>query len=191
MQTIIQGLHYGARRLWKQLGFTLLAVLTLSLGLGANTAIFRVVDAVFFRVLADKESAPPVVALTGLAQTAPSDNEVIAKAEEYLNALARLNRFNGVVLIARDGKTLVSKSYGMANVEDAVPNTPQTRFPIASITKTFTATAVLMLQERGKLSVQDAICKHLPDCPAAWQAITIHHLLTHTSGIPDYSDLPD
>jgi CubicO group peptidase (beta-lactamase class C family) len=108
-----------------------------------------------------------------------------------MNALARLNRFNGVVLVARDGKVLVTRNYGMANLEDSVPNTQQTRFPIASMTKTFSATAVMMLQERGKLSVTDLICKHLSDCPTAWQQITIHHLLTHTSGIPDYTDFPD
>lgn len=132
-----------------------------------------------------------LLAATCVAQTAPSDEEIVAKVDEYMNALARLNRFNGAVLVERDGRALVSRSYGMANFEDAVPNTLQTRFPIASMTKTFTATAVMMLQERGKLSVRDLICKHLSDCPAAWQQITIHHLLTHTSGIPDYTDFPD
>jgi CubicO group peptidase (beta-lactamase class C family) len=132
-----------------------------------------------------------LLAATCVAQTAPSDHEIVAKADAYMNALARLNRFNGVFLVAREGKVIVSRSYGMANFEDAVPNTQQTRFPIASMTKAFTATAVMMLQERSKLSVRDLICKHLSDCPAAWQQITIHHLLTHTSGIPDYTDFPD
>src|SRR5689334_6103265 len=90
-----------------------------------------------------------------VAQTAPADQEIVAKTDQYMNALARLNRFNGVILVARDGRVLVTRSYGMANFEDSVPNTPQTRFPIASMTKTFTATAVMMLQERGKISVQD------------------------------------
>ena len=132
-----------------------------------------------------------LLAATCLAQTAPADKQIVTKTDEYMNALARLNRFNGVFLVARDGKMLVSRSYGMANFEDSVPNTQQTRFPIASMTKTFTATAIMMLQERSKLSVRDLICKHLADCPPAWQQITVHHLLTHTSGIPDYTDSPD
>jgi CubicO group peptidase (beta-lactamase class C family) len=130
-------------------------------------------------------------AATCIAQTAPDDKQIITKTDEYMKALARLNRFNGVVLVARGGKVLIRRSYGMANFEDAVPNTQLTRFPIASMTKTFTATAVMMLQERGKLSVTDLICKYLSDCPTAWQQITVHHLLTHTSGIPDYTDFPD
>jgi CubicO group peptidase (beta-lactamase class C family) len=132
-----------------------------------------------------------LVTATCLAQTAPSDKEIVTKTDEYMNALAGLHRFNGVILLAREGKVLVSRSYGMANFEDAVPNTQQTRFPIASMTKTFTATAVMMLQEHAKLNVQDSICKYLSDCNPTWQQITIRHLLTHTSGIPDYSDFPD
>ena len=72
----------------------------------------------------------------------------------------------------------------MANVELNVPNTPNTVFRLASITKQFTATAIMMLQERGKLNVNDPFCKYLTDCPAAWQPITIRQLMTMTSGIP-------
>lgn len=63
---------------------------------------------------------------------------------------------------------------------------PDTRFRIASLTKQFTALAVLILQEQGKLEVSDLVCTHLPNCPAAWRAITIEHLLTHTAGLYDY-----
>jgi CubicO group peptidase (beta-lactamase class C family) len=73
----------------------------------------------------------------------------------------------------------------MANVELDVPNTPNTVFRLASLTKQFTATAIMMLQERGKLNVNDQFCKYLTDCPAAWQPITIRHLLTMTHGIPN------
>ncbi len=79
----------------------------------------------------------------------------------------------------------------MANYELNVPNTPQTVFRIGSITKQFTAMAIMMLQERGKLNVNDPICKYLENCPAAWQPVTIRHLLTNTSGILSYTDLPD
>lgn len=111
--------------------------------------------------------------------------------EDYMNAAVKLERFNGYVLIAKDGKTVFSKGYGMANYEDEVPNTLHTKFRLASITKSFTAIAVLMLQEKGKLSLQDSVCKYLTDCPEAWKPITIQHLLSHTSGIPDYVATPN
>lgn len=120
-----------------------------------------------------------------------SAQQIAAKVDEYMNAAVRVNRYSGSVLVARDGQPIISKGYGMANYELEVPNTPQTVFRIGSITKPFTATAVMMLQERGKLNVNDSICKYLSDCPAAWQPVTIRHLLTHTSGIPDYVSLPD
>ena len=120
-----------------------------------------------------------------------SAQQTVAKVEEYMNAAVRVNRFSGSILVARDGQPEISKGYGMANYELDVPNTPRTVFRIGSITKTFTATAIMMLQEHGKLSVSDSICKHLPDCPTAWQPITIRHLLTHTLGITNFTALPD
>jgi CubicO group peptidase (beta-lactamase class C family) len=123
--------------------------------------------------------------------TAPSAQQIAAKIDEYMNAATKVDRFSGSVLVARDGTPVVSKGYGMASIELDVPNTPQTVFRLGSITKQFTAMAIMMLQERGKLTVGDSICKHLADCPAAWQTITIRHLLTHTSGIPNYTALPD
>jgi CubicO group peptidase (beta-lactamase class C family) len=116
--------------------------------------------------------------------TALSAREITAKVDEYMKSAVEVERFSGSILIARDGQPIISKSYGMANVELDVPNTPNTVFRLASITKQFTAVAIMMLQERGKLSVNDPFCKYLTDCPAAWQPITIRHLLTMTSGIP-------
>jgi CubicO group peptidase (beta-lactamase class C family) len=113
-------------------------------------------------------------------------NDLTPKFDEYTVSEVKAGRFRGVILIARDGKVLITKAYGLANVENDVPNTPQTRFRIGSLTKQFTAMAILILQERQALNVQDSICKYFPQCPAAWQPITIHHLLTHTSGLPDY-----
>lgn len=124
------------------------------------------------------------------AQTAATQDFTV-RADEYLSELAKGHRFSGAVLIARDGRVLLSKGYGMANYETDTPNTPQTKFRLGSITKQFTAMAVLMLQERGKLSVQDSVCKYVAECPAAWQPITIHHLLTHTSGIWNFTSAPD
>jgi CubicO group peptidase (beta-lactamase class C family) len=123
--------------------------------------------------------------------TAPSGQQIAAKVDEYMNAAVKIDGFSGSILVARDGQPIVSKSYGMANIELNVPNTPQTVFRVASVTKQFTATAIMMLQERGKLNVNDPICKYLADCPATWQPITVHQLLVHTSGIPSYTGLPD
>jgi CubicO group peptidase (beta-lactamase class C family) len=92
--------------------------------------------------------------------------------------------FMGAVLVARDSEVLFSKGYGMANLELGVPNTPATKFRLASVSKQFTAAAILRLEEQGKLRVGDRIKQYLPEAPAAWDSITFHHLLTHTSGIP-------
>ncbi len=121
-----------------------------------------------------------------------SNQEIASKVDEYMNALYSVKNFGGAVLVARDGKAIVSRGYGLADAELNVPNTAQTKFRIGSLTKQFTAAAILLLQERGKLNVRDGICKYLTaDCPAAWQPLTIHQLLTHTSGIPNITELPD
>jgi len=108
-----------------------------------------------------------------------------AAVDAYLRTLSRQGGFSGAALVARDGKVLLSKGYGPANREWDIPNTPRTRFRIGSITKQFTAAAILLLQERGKLSVSDPLGNYLEDCPQTWRDVTIHHLLSHTSGIPD------
>lgn len=120
-----------------------------------------------------------------------SNKQIISNIETYLKAAMQHDQFCGSVLVAKDGVPILNKGYGMANYELNVPNTPKTVFHIASITKQFTAMAIMLLQERGKLSVHDSIGKYLDNCPAVWQPITVHHLLTHTSGIPNMSSLPD
>jgi CubicO group peptidase (beta-lactamase class C family) len=132
-----------------------------------------------------------LLAVNGAAQTKVSNQDLTARVDEYLNALVKQDRFSGAVLLARDGKVLLSKGYGMANFEDETPNTPQTKFRLGSITKQFTAMATLILQERGKLSVQDSVCKYIENCPSGWQPVTIRHLLTHTSGIPNMTSFPE
>jgi CubicO group peptidase (beta-lactamase class C family) len=99
--------------------------------------------------------------------------------------------FSGSVLVSLDGQILLSSGYRYANWELNVPNTSSTIFRLTSLTKPFTALAIMLLQERGQLDVNDPICRYLVDCPTAWQPITIHHLLTHTSGIPDYAAFPN
>lgn len=125
------------------------------------------------------------------AAQAPTDEQISAKADEYMAAAEKIDKFSGTILIARNGKPVVSKGYGMANYEWGIANTPQTVFRLGSITKQFTAAAVMLLQERGKLSVNDAVCKYVAECPAAWEPITIKQLLSHTSGIPNYTAFPD
>ncbi len=117
-------------------------------------------------------------------------DEIPAQLSAYMDAAAKVENFNGSVLVAKDGQILFAKGYGLANAEHEIPNTPETKFRLGSLTKQFTATAILILQDQDKLKVEDLISKYLTDAPTAWEKITIHHLLTHTSGIPSYTDDP-
>ncbi|NUW39221.1 serine hydrolase [Nonomuraea rhodomycinica] len=107
------------------------------------------------------------------------------RMDALVSAYAELGRFSGAVLVARGDRRLFAKGYGHADHEHGVPNTPATPFRIGSQTKTFTAIALLQLQERGRLRVTDPIARHLPGYPHGTR-ITLHHLLCNTSGIPDY-----
>ncbi|HEY0100075.1 MAG TPA: serine hydrolase [Pyrinomonadaceae bacterium] len=145
-------------------------------------------------VVLQNSFVPSISAQTPNASPASSTltaQQLAVKVDEYMNAAAKAEGFSGSILVARDGSTVASKGYGLANIELNVPNTPQTVFRLASLTKQFTALAIMMLQERGKLSTGDSICKYLDACPATWQPITIRQLLTHTSGIPNYTSFPD
>ncbi len=113
--------------------------------------------------------------------------DIAGKADAYLTTWANQGRFSGVVLIAKDGKVVLRKGYGMANFELSTPNTPETVFRIGSITKMFTAFSILQLEERGKLKVSDPAIRYVPEIPSGWSAITIHQLLCHMSGIPEFT----
>jgi CubicO group peptidase (beta-lactamase class C family) len=115
----------------------------------------------------------------------------VSKMEQAVQSRLPDNSFMGTVLVARGEKILLNKGYGFANLEWEIANTPTTRFRIGSITKQFTAASILLLEERGRLSVNDPVRTHLPDAPAAWDKVTIFHLLTHTSGIPSFTSFPD
>lgn len=125
----------------------------------------------------------------GLSNDAPGETAVssnqIAQIDAHLSQLAQEQAFSGAVLIAQDGEKLLNKGYGLADAEQQIPNDSQTRFRVHWITMQFTATGILMLQADGKLDVQDPICDTIPNCPDQWQSITIHHLLTHSSGLSD------
>lgn len=105
--------------------------------------------------------------------------------QEYVDK----KQFMGSVLVARGDQILFSKGYGEANLEWHIPNAPTTKFRLGSITKQFTAASILLLEERGKLKVDDPLKKYMTDAP--WDTITLKHLLTHTSGVPSVTSLPD
>lgn len=125
----------------------------------------------------------PLAAAHGQANT---PDPRIGRMREYLAAAAGLGQLNGSVLVAENGALLVDTAYGFANMELEVRNTPDTRFRVASVSKQFTAMAVAMLAEAGRLQIGDPISKYLDSLPPEWSGITIHHLLRHTSGISDY-----
>ena len=106
------------------------------------------------------------------------------KVDALFAAVAQGPGPGAAVLVVRDGKIIHEKGYGMANLEQGTPCTPQTRFRIVSLTKAFTAMAVMILHERGVLHIDDAIGKYLPDYPKG-DKITIRQLLTHTSGVQE------
>jgi D-alanyl-D-alanine carboxypeptidase len=111
--------------------------------------------------------------------------------EDYLKqqVLPRGN-FRGSVLVQKDGEVLFEKGFGLAVEGWGIPNSPDTIFEIASLTKQFTAAAILQLVESGKVELDDPVTKYYKDAPDSWARITIHQLLTHTSGIPN-NDLKD
>lgn len=138
------------------------------------------------------------VALTVLLLTsgltcpgATAKDDFRARADARMKSFVERDKFSGSVLVARGGKVLFEKGYGLANREWATPNSPLTKFRIASLTKQFTAAAILILQEQGKLKVTDAISGYVADLPPEWRRITIHQLLTHTSGLPEYTSPPE
>src|SRR5580693_9016510 len=114
-----------------------------------------------------------------------------ARLDQIAQSYATNNHFMGTVLVAKADQVLLSKGYGMANLEWDILNSPSTKFRLGSVTKQFTAASILLLQERGKLKVEDPVKKYMPDAPAAWDKITIFHVLTHTSGIPSFTGFAD
>src|SRR5215471_14832934 len=117
------------------------------------------------------------------------------KESSTLKRLAHDDLFEGSVLVARNGRVLLEGGFGMADRGLLTPNGPTTRFRIGSVSKQFTAMAILMLEKRNRLHVSDPVCAHLPACPQAWEQVTIQQLLNHNAGIENYpydqSDAPD
>lgn len=120
-----------------------------------------------------------------LGQTRPERIDALMKLyQEY-------GQFDGTVLVAEKGKVIYKKGFGLANREWNIPNQPDTRFRLGSITKQFTSMLVLQLAQQGKLKLEGKISEYLPDYPKkTGDRVTLHHLLTHTSGIPGYTEFP-
>ncbi|MDH7513783.1 MAG: serine hydrolase [Clostridiales bacterium] len=123
--------------------------------------------------------------------SSPVEKDTAAALLAYLDAANKNWNFQGSVLAARDGDVVLKRGVGLADVKADRLNTPSTRFLVGSITKTFTAAAVLQLEERGLLSLKDPVVKHLSGYPKKTGArMTIHHLLSHTSGVPELAAAP-
>ena len=136
----------------------------------------RVVVAISFLV--------PVQA--GAASLAPADLQ--PRVDEFVQAEMLREKVPGVAVgIFQHGEIIMAKGYGYSNIELQVPVSPETMFQSASVGKQFTAVAVMLQVQDGKLDLDESITNYFPDAPASWQLITVRNLLNHTSGIPDYS----
>ncbi|WP_298467326.1 serine hydrolase [uncultured Erythrobacter sp.] len=129
--------------------------------------------------------SPALAAFAALPATAQDAERMVEVVEEEVEAGA----FMGAVLVAKDGTVLVDQAWGSANLELSVDNSSLTKFRIGSVTKQFTAASILLLQEQGKLTLDDPISQHMEGTPEAWSGITLRHLLHHTAGLPNVTSL--
>lgn len=132
-------------------------------------------------------------AVPGRAEQAPPPRApaAVPTLGPWLEAEAAAGRFSGAVLVAEGDRVIHRAAHGFADRGKGVPLAPEHRFRIASVSKQFTAAAILRLQDKGVLSVDDPVCRWIEPCPEAWRSVTIHHLLSHQSGVPDLMSRPD
>jgi CubicO group peptidase (beta-lactamase class C family) len=122
----------------------------------------------------------------------PAAQDKVRAVDALLTSYHEAGIFNGAALVSDNGKVMLKKGYGFADFEWKIPNTPDTKFRIGSITKQFTATVVMQLVEEGKLSLDATLSSLLPYYRTdTGSKVTLHHLLSHTSGIPSYTGLPN
>jgi CubicO group peptidase (beta-lactamase class C family) len=146
-------------------------------------------------MMADFKKARGRIVATVLLLGAPaifarnSDEKSAAAVDEVFSDLARPGSPGCALSVYRDGKIVYAKGYGLANIEENVPITPQSVFDIGSTSKQFTAASILLLEKQGKLSINDDVRKYIPELPSYGQKITILNLLNHTSGLRDYLTL--
>ena len=134
------------------------------------------------------------MAATGQASAAAQvrpEGQFSGQAEVLMKDYVQGELFTGTVLVARDGKPIFRKAYGAANREWMIPNGAATRYRIGSVTKQFTAAAILQLVDESKLGLDDPIGKYLPGLPASWTQASVRQLLLHTSGIPSHTSPED
>ncbi len=117
-----------------------------------------------------------------------ADPGLEAAVDAYFAPLLQEDLISGSVLIARGDDILLAKGYGMANREHEIPNTPQTKFRLGSVTKQFTSAAIVLLAQRGELALEDSLARFLPDYPRG-EDISLHQLMTHTAGVPNYNGI--
>ena len=126
-----------------------------------------------------------VILVSFFAASAQSE----AKVDEFVKTAMDMAKIPGISLaVIKDGRPAIAKGYGLANIEHNVPVKRETIFQSGSVGKQFTAFAVMLLVDEGKIGIDDKIGKHLGDVPEAWSNITVRHLLTHTGGMTDYPD---
>ena len=154
---------------------------TLSQWIGPPILVISAVSMVWFSCITSATTA---------SSRSPGGTDLQMMVDEYLQPYVESKSFSGVILLARGDEILLNRGYGTANYEHSVANGSETKFMIASISKTFTAAAVLLLQEQGRLHLTDPVGRFIPDFPHG-DRITIHHLLVHTSGLPRFVFLPD
>lgn len=135
-------------------------------------------------------SAPAISATIPSQATLRSAIQIASDLDAFFEKYRKADAFSGLVLVARNGDVLYEKGYGETTSSQKMPLTPTSKFRIASVSKQFTAAAILNLQAQGKLKIHDTICKYLKACPESWKEITVHHLLTHSSGI-NAGNVPD
>lgn len=135
--------------------------------------------------------SPKHLSITGLfvllfVGQASAQENIYIRLDSLFRAVTNdpATHFNGTVLIAEDGKIIYKNSMGYADIDKKIPNGVSTRFSLASLSKVFTAVAVMQLKEQGRLKLEDSLVEYLPDFP--YPAITIRQLLSHTSGLPDF-----
>ncbi|HTT33360.1 MAG TPA: serine hydrolase domain-containing protein [Methylomirabilota bacterium] len=143
------------------------------------------------RILGSVLTALLVFADSSSSLASPGDDKKAAAVDEVFADLSKPGSPGCALGVFRDGKIVYSKGYGLANLEQNVAITPQTVFDIGSTSKQFTAASILLLQQQGKLSIDDGVSKFIPELPDYGQKITILHLLNHTSGLRDYLTLMD
>jgi CubicO group peptidase (beta-lactamase class C family) len=130
-----------------------------------------------------------LLSMVSSGRAATSDEKSAAAVDEVFSDLTKSGSPGCALAVYREGKIIYSKGYGLANVEDNVPITPQSVFDIGSTSKQFTAASILLLEKQGKLSINDDVRKYLPELPSYGHKVTILHLLNHTSGLRDYLTL--